>query len=101
MKGKGKVSTKGGLHFLDCKFGACQNIRQAAHRAKQGELASAFEQGSNSVVTQNPQIAGSDIRGDIGVSDFGKSKHTAFIDVSKRESLVAKTKADPFPSLAC
>jgi hypothetical protein len=89
VKGKGKVPTKGGLHFLDCKHGACQNIRQAAHRAMQGELATAFKQGSNSVVIQNPRITGSDLRGDIGVSDFGKSKHTAIIDVSTTNPLAA------------
>ena len=89
VKGKGKVSARGGLHFLDCKYGACQNIRQAAHRAMQGELATAFKQGSNSVVTQNPRIPGSDYRGDIGVSDFGKNKHTAIIDVSTTNPLAA------------
>jgi hypothetical protein len=87
VKGKGKISTKGGLHFLDCKHGACQNIRQAAHRAMQGELATAFKLGSNSVVIQNPRITGTDLRGDIGVSDFGKSKHTAIIDVSTTNPL--------------
>ena len=103
VKGKGKISTKGGLHFLDCMHGACQNIRQAAHRAMQGELATAFKQGSNSVVTHNPRITGSDLRGDLGVSDFGRSKHIAIIDVSTTNPLAtSKTSsgANPRPGKA-